>query len=155
MIVRIDDIDRAIIGLLQENGRISSAEIARHLANVSSRMVRYRIERLIDKGVIQVSAIVEPRTVGWDVRADVWIEVSPGRLMEVANRMTKFDQVSYVACSTGDRDISIQVCVRNNDELYHFVTEVVGNVPGVTRTRIMHVPLVLKDVYQWPIPQSD
>jgi len=147
----IDTIDRAIIDLLLADGRMPSAEIARRI-QASERSVRYRINRLVACGVIRVSAIVNPKAVGFPVTADVWLEVEPGRVLEVARRLAQFEQVSYVACATADRDLSVQVYARNNDELYRFVTEVVATVPAVRRTTTILVPLVLKDVYGWNIP---
>jgi len=154
MAYQIDKIDQAIVDLLLEDGRMSSAEIARRIGDISERSVRYRIDRLIQEGVIRVSAIVNPKAVGLPVLADVFIEVEPGRVLEVARKMAEFAQVSYVACSTGDRDVSIQVYARDNEELYRFVTEVVGNVPGVRKTHTVLLPLILKDVYNWHIPES-
>jgi len=142
------------VGYLLEDGRVSSAEVARRIGDISERAVRYRIDRLIESGVLRVSAVVNPRALGFPVMADIFIEVEPGRILEVAQRMTEFECVSYVACSTGDRDVSIQVNARNNEELYQFVTTVVGNVPGVRKTSTIVVPLVLKDVYDWHIPDA-
>jgi Lrp/AsnC family transcriptional regulator for asnA, asnC and gidA len=151
---RIDRLDQAIVRLLIEDGRMGSAEIARRIGDVSERSVRYRIERLIQQGVIQVKAIVNPKVVGFPVMADIFVEVEPGRVMEVAQKLAEFGCVGYVACSTGERDLSIQVYARDNEELYRFVTEVVGNVPGVRRTSTVLLPLVLKDNYDWQIPDS-
>jgi hypothetical protein len=41
-----------------------------------------------------------------------------------------------------------------NEELYNFVTQVIGKVPGVRKTTTLLLPMVLKDVYQWHIPAS-
>jgi len=148
----LDKADRAIIKLLMKDGRMSSAEIARRVGGISERSVRYRLDRLIAEGVIQISAITHPRKVGFDVMADVWIEIEPGRVLDVAHKMAEFQQVSYVGCSTGEKDLSIQVYARNNADLYRFVTEIIGNIPGVRKTNTVLVPLVLKDVYDWHIP---
>ena len=148
----LDKFDRAIIDLLMEDGRMSSAEIARRVGT-SERSVRYRLDRLLRDGVIQVSAIVHPKMVGFDVTADVWMEIEPGHVLEVARKMAELEQVSYVGCSTGEKDLSIQVYARNNQDLYRFVTEVIGNVPGVRKTNTILVPLMLKDVYDWHIPE--
>jgi Lrp/AsnC family transcriptional regulator, regulator for asnA, asnC and gidA len=151
MLKDIDSIDHDIVRLLILDGRMSSAEIARRI-DKSERIVRYRIDRLLKERVIRVSAVVDPRAVGFSVTADVWVAVEPGRVMEVARRLAQFGEVSYVACSTGDRDVSIQVNSTSIAELYEFVTEVVSNVAGVTRTSTLIVPLILKDVYDWQIP---
>jgi len=37
-------------------------------------------------------------------------------------------------------------------ELHHLVNEVIGKVPGVRRTTITIIPVVLKDIHQWEIP---
>ena len=62
------------------------------------------------------------------------------------------ESVSYVAGSVGDGDLSVQVYARSTEELLRFVDEVIGKVPGVTRTRTVMVPWKLKDVYQWRLP---
>lgn len=154
---KADTMDREIIDVLIQDGRMPCADIARRLGNATERSVRYRLARLIDHGVIHISAIVNPKALGFGVTADVWLEIEPGHVQEVAHRMAQFEQVSYVACSTGERDLSIQVYARDNEELYRFVTEVIGNVPAVRKTTTILVPLVLKDVYDWhiPVPQED
>jgi Lrp/AsnC family transcriptional regulator, regulator for asnA, asnC and gidA len=149
----VDATDRVIVDLLMEDGRMSSANVARRIAGVSERSVRYRMDRLIQEGVIRVSAIVNPKAVGYGVTGDVLVEIEPGRVLEVARRMAEFEEVSYVACSTGERDLSIQINARDNEELFRFVTEILGNIPGVRKTTTVLVPLVLKDVYHWRIPK--
>jgi Lrp/AsnC family transcriptional regulator for asnA, asnC and gidA len=152
MSYEINPIDRAIVDLLIKDGRMSSAEIARRVGGLSERSARYRVDRLVKEGVIRISAIVCPKAVGLPVTADVFIEVEPGRIAEVARKMTEFECVSYVAYSTGDRDVSVQIVARDNETLYNFVAEVIGKVPGVRKTATMLVPMILKDVYQWSIP---
>ena len=154
MSTKLDDIDREIISVLMQDGRMSSTEIARQLGEISERTVRYRVGRLVERGVIQIGAIVNPRALGYAVTADVWIEVSPNRLREVAVQLADLQEVSYVAYSTGDRDLSIQVYARDNEELHSFVSDVVGSIPGVTRTSIMLVPWKVKDVHQWHVPDN-
>ncbi len=151
---KIDEIDIAIIDLLVEDGRMSSTEIARRIGDISERAVRYRLDRMIQEGTIRVSAVVNTKAVGLPVTADVFIEVEPGRVLEVARKIAEYECVSYAACSTGDRDLSIQVVAHDNTELYNFVTQVVGTVPGVRKTTTLLLPLILKDVYEWRIPRS-
>ena len=152
---KLDDTDRAIVNLLMEDGRMPCSQIARRIGRVSERAVRYRIDQLVAHGVVRISAIPNPQSLGFSVIADVVIEVEPGRVLDVARKLAEYECVSYVACSTGDRDISIQVVARDNAELYQFVAEVLGNVPGVRKTTTMVVPFILKDVYEWHIPALD
>ncbi|MBU2601173.1 MAG: Lrp/AsnC family transcriptional regulator [Actinobacteria bacterium] len=154
MTITLDSTDRRIIACLQEDGRMSASDISRRLDGVPERTVRYRIERLSDRAVMHVGAIVDPKAIGYGVTADIWIEVVPDRLREVAGRLAEFEEVSYVAYSTGERDLSIQVYARDNESLHTFVSDVVGHIPGVTRTSTMLVPWKVKDVHQWRVPDK-
>jgi Lrp/AsnC family transcriptional regulator for asnA, asnC and gidA len=150
---RLDEIDRQIITLLLRDGRMSGAAVARFVG-VSQRTAGYRIEKLTHSGVIQIGAVVNPHVVGLDAIADVFLEVAPGQVREVAEAFAQLEEVSYVAGSIGNGDLSIQVCLRDSNELTRFVNEVVAKVPGVTRARTVLVPWKLKDVYQWNVPPA-
>ena len=152
MALTIDRIDRQILTALIEDGRLSSAEIARRIGAVSERAVRYRIDRLQRVGVMHVTAIVNPQSLGFSVIGNILIDVAPGRLHDVAARVVDFENVSYVAGSVGEGDLSIQVFARDAEELLRFVNEVIGRVPGVARTKVAIVPWKLKDVHQWRVP---
>lgn len=151
----IDKIDKKIINILMENGRMPASEIARRIGEVSERTVRYRIEQIVKNGYIQISAITNPKSLGYVVTADVFLEVESGEISNVANTVSEYECVSYVACSIGERDISIQVVGHDTDEVYQFVTNVIGKIPGVRKTTTSIVPLIIKDVYQWRIPSSE
>lgn len=150
-----DKIDMKIIELLMEDGRMPAAEIARRIGDVSSRTVRYRIEQLIENNLIKISAIVNPRKFGYSTIADVFIEVETGLIQEVAQKLAFYDRVSYIAYAIGETDVSIQVVARDTSEVYSFVTDVIGKIPGVRKTTTSIVPLIIKDVYQWRVPEPD
>ena len=148
-----DKTDIKIVNLLLEDGRMSASEISRRMGDISERAIRYRIDRMIDEGVIQISAVVSPEALGLTIKADVWLEVESDLILEVAKKMALFENVTYVACGIGQNDISIQVVAKDTAEIYHFVTEVVRKVPGVRKTTTSIVPIILKDVYQWRVPE--
>jgi Lrp/AsnC family transcriptional regulator, regulator for asnA, asnC and gidA len=149
-----DKTDIKIVNLLLEDGRMSASEMSRRLGNISERLIRYRIDRMVTAGVIQISAIVNPEALGLTIKADIWIEVGADQVLEVAKKMSALENVTYVACGIGQNDVSIQVVAKDPAEVYYFVTEVVRKVPGVLKTTTSIVPIVLKDVYQWRIPDS-
>jgi Lrp/AsnC family transcriptional regulator for asnA, asnC and gidA len=152
---KIDKTDIEIANMLIENGRMSCAEIARRAGGISERSARYRLERLIREGVIKVSAIANPQAMGYSIVADVWLLVEADLIQEVAQKVTEYECVSYVAYSIGETDVSVQVIGRDTTEVYRFVTEVIGKIPGVIKTITSIVPRVLKDVYQWRFPSDD
>src|SRR5512136_1868694 len=150
-----DEIDRKIVDLLMEDGRMPAVEIARRVGGgISERVVRYRINRLVDEKVIQIRPIVNPQAFGLTTRADIVLQVDADAIMEVARKAMEYECVSYVACAIGEMDVSIQVVGKDTAEIYQFVTEVIGKIPGVRKTTTSIVPLIVKDVYQWRIPNS-
>src|SRR5512147_2820818 len=148
-----DKTDVKIVNLLLDDGRMPASEIARRIENISERAVRYRIDRMVNEGGVRISAVAKPQAFGLTTIADVWLEVESDRILEVAKKMAEFDNVSYVACGIGESDVSIQIVAKDTAEIYHFVTEVVRKVPGVRKTTTSIVPLILKDVYQWRVPE--
>jgi Lrp/AsnC family transcriptional regulator for asnA, asnC and gidA len=152
MTIKLDQLDKEIIDLLMKDGRMSCAEIARAIGSVSERSVRYRLEKLIADNIIRVNAAPVPQTLGYSIIADVSIEVEVGMVQEVARKIAAFDNVSYVAGSTGESDITVQIISQSNRELYEFVTEVLGKIPGVRKTTTSMVPFIIKDFDQWRIP---
>jgi len=145
----LDSTDWKIISLLNKDGRMSSAEISRRIGDIPARTVNHRIAKLTEHGFISVRAILNPPTLGYDVMADVFIQVEPGRVREVAARLTEFPQVSYVACATGSMDISISLRVHSNEELFNFVTDEISNISGVRSTETYLLSLKFKDMDTW------
>ncbi len=149
-----DNFDWQIIKLLNEDGRMPSAEIARKLGNVSARTVTNRINALTEHCIINVRAVVNPEKVGYGIMADVFLEVEPGRVLEVAKRAAEFPQSSYVACATGETDVSISLRVRSIEELFEVVTEKLGKISGVRRTESYLLPFKIKDLDTWLPPNA-
>ena len=150
----IDKYDLEIVKLLMKDGRKSASELAREIGGLSERAIRYRINRMVKDGMIKIGAIVNPKAFGFNVIADVWVEVESSFIQDVAKKLVNFECVSYVATSIGEKDVSVQIYAKDNSEVYHFVTEVIGRLPGVRKTVTSIVPIVLKDVYNWTIPSN-
>ena len=111
----IDKVDLRIVNLLLEDGRKSASEVARQLGDVSERAVRYRVERMIEENVIQIGAGARPEAFGLPIKADVFLEVESDRIREVAQKMTEYENVTYVACSIGETDVSSEVVAKDTD----------------------------------------
>ena len=133
---------------------MSCAQIAKKMGNISERSVRYRIDRLVADGIIEICAIPNPEKLGYPVTADVFIEVESSSIEQVANELAEYECVSYVACSIGNLDISIQIFARDNAGVYQFMTEVVGKMPGVIKTKTSIFPIQMKAAHNWRVPTS-
>lgn len=149
---KLDKLDVKIVDLLMEDGRMACSEIARRIGGVTERAIRYRLDKLVENQIITITAVVNPRSIGYLVVADVLLEVEADSIREVAAKMIGYVKVSYVAYSIGETDVSVQVIARDPVEVYEFVTGVIGKTAGVRKTTTSIVPQVLKDIYQWRIP---
>jgi Lrp/AsnC family transcriptional regulator, regulator for asnA, asnC and gidA len=147
----MDELDHEIIRLLQEDGRMQSAEMGRRLQQ-PVRTIRYRLKRLLENKTIKICTVVDPVQFGYNILADVLIETEAGEVFNVAKAAAALEEVSYVACATGDRDVSVQVLAPDIDQLYQFITNVLHKISGVRRTQTFLLPLKLKDVYSWYPP---
>jgi Lrp/AsnC family transcriptional regulator for asnA, asnC and gidA len=144
----MDDLDKQLLSLLTKDGRMPSARLAR-IVGASERTVANRVNRLIRSGAISIIGVVNHEFFGYEVMADILCEAEPRSLDEIAAQVAEFPEVSYVAVSFGDRDISLQAVAKSTAQLYEFVTGKLARVPGIERTRTVIVPKVVKDFHEW------
>jgi Lrp/AsnC family transcriptional regulator for asnA, asnC and gidA len=129
----MDELDRKIIKILQENGRASNARIAREVG-VSEGTVRRRLKTLVSDGYIKVVALPDPEVLGYDTEALVGIQVDPDKIDEVATTLVELKESSWVSVTTGSFDIFCWVTLPTSEELGNFLKAVVGTIVGVRRT---------------------
>ena len=126
----MDARDREIIQLLQEDGRLSSAEIARAIG-VSQGTVKRRLKLLRDDSVIKVIAVPDVEKMGNPVTGLIGIRVDPSRVNEVADALTNVKQIHYVAITTGSRDVYAWTAVSSTEDLGRLLTTEIGAIPGI------------------------
>src|SRR5437763_3393947 len=90
----LDDVSRAIVEQLQEDGRRSYARIAA-VVGLSEAAVRQRVQKLIDAGVMQIVAVTDPLQVGFARQAMVGVRTS-GDAREVADALAGRPEIDYV-----------------------------------------------------------
>ncbi len=129
-----DKLDFAILSLLQQDGRMSLTVLAKKL-KVSIGTVRTRLNRLIKEKTISIIGRVNPEQVGFRSYAHIAVYIRPATLKEkVAQRIVKLPEVSFLAMTSGDYDLEVDVMCRDNDHLVQFVNEV-SNIEGVHQTK--------------------
>lgn len=133
--MRLDDIDRRIVALLQRDGRASYREIGSDVG-LSAPAVKRRVDRLVDVGVITgFQAVVDPRAVGWTAEAFIAIfcegRTSPDRIRTAA---AKHPEVVGAYTVTGDHDAMLHVRVHDTAHLEQ-VLERIRSEDFVSQTR--------------------
>jgi len=146
--VELDELDRAILRLLREDGRRSNAAIARAVG-VSQPTVRQRIDRLVGSGVAHVTVRINPAAIGYPVDAVLNIKVSGRNLRDVGEQIAAMDNVSYVGYLSGMYDIQVEAFLRDNDDLFRFVTEELLPIEGVASVETSMVMRTEKFNYKW------
>ena len=132
--ISLDDLDFAILSFLQKDGRMSFTVIAEKL-KVSIGTIRTRFNKLIEDGTINIIGRVDPEKVGFRSYAHIAVYVRPATLKEkVAQKISKLPEVSFLAMTSGDYDLEVDVMCRDNDHLVQFVNEL-SKIEGVHQTK--------------------
>jgi DNA-binding Lrp family transcriptional regulator len=142
--IETDEIDRQIIDLLQQDGRMSIQDIAAQV-DVTPSAVRKRIQNLEDANVMRIVAVTDFNAAGFDLLLAIAIEVENRGSEEVANDLAKLPQVFSVNLTTGVHDIDILVGVKNFAELSEFMHQELPKVAGIARL----VPGITVDVLRY------
>jgi Lrp/AsnC family transcriptional regulator, leucine-responsive regulatory protein len=129
----MDQVDRDILELLTENGRISYVDIGKELG-LSRVAVRERVTKLIDDGVIeQFTVVINSSKAGKEISAFFDIDCEPGSLVKVAEALA--ENPSVVSCyqMTGPSTLHTHVLVENHAALEKFINEELYALKGITR----------------------
>ncbi len=144
----LDETDRAIIAHLQYNGRMPLTDIAAELG-ISEGTVRRRVKQLMDDGVLQIVAIVEPQFLGWNAAAMIGVTVQAGQVDAVANQIAQFPEVSYLFMASGEFDLFVEVFCRDREHLVSFLNQKLQQIPGIQRTQTFMILKMYKLSYRW------
>jgi Lrp/AsnC family transcriptional regulator for asnA, asnC and gidA len=147
----LDDVSRAIIEQLQEDGRRPYARIAAAVG-LSEAAVRQRVQRKLDAGLMQIVAVTDPLQLGFSRQAMVAVRTS-GDPRAVADRISEFAEVDYVVIAAGPVDLLVEVVCEDDDQLLETVARLRA-VDGVVSTET-HLYLGLrKQTYAWGTRRS-
>ena len=130
----IDEINREILGRLRNNARTPFLEIAKYL-RISESTVRKRVGDMEKSGIIKkYTAIVDPSKIGYGSVAIVGIDVKAEKFLNVAKKLTEYNNVKFVSTSSGDHMIMAEIWMEKSSELRDFITNTIEKMDGVTRT---------------------
>jgi Lrp/AsnC family transcriptional regulator for asnA, asnC and gidA len=144
--VQLDDVARAIIEQLQEDGRRPYASIGKAVG-LSEAAVRQRVQKLIDANIMQVVAVTDPLQTGFHRQAMVGINAD-GDQDVVASVLAEIDEIDYVVVTAGSFDIICEVLAVDDDHLLELMTRIRA-VPGVRRSEPFMYLRLKKQTYNW------
>ncbi len=143
----LDDVDKAIISELQVDGRMAYARLAPKVG-LSQAAVRQRVNRLLDRGVIQIVAVSDPLSLGLTTQAMVGITVA-GDVRRVAADIAAMTESEYVLITAGRYDVLAELICTDNDALLELVNDRVRTIEGVTSTEVFSILKMEKLTFSW------
>ncbi len=130
----LDKLDFDILSFLQQDGRMSFTVMAANL-DVSIGTVRTRFNKLLEDGTVNIIGRVDPDKVGFRCYAHIAVFVRPATLKDkVAVKIAKQPEVSFLAMTSGDYDLEVDVMCRDNNHLVEFVNTI-SKIEGVNQTK--------------------
>jgi Lrp/AsnC family transcriptional regulator for asnA, asnC and gidA len=144
--VRLDATAKRIIELLQEDGRISYAAIAKAVG-LSEAAARARVQKLLDSEVMQVVAVTDPTQVGFTRQAMIGVRTE-GDPMKVGDRLAEVSEVDYVVTTAGSFDLLVEVVCEDDPHLLDVIRQV-RELEGVVSSETFVYLKLNKQHYNW------
>ena len=130
----MDEFDHKLVALLKQDGRMSFTDIAQQL-EVAVSTVRNRYNRLVDENILHILGWVDPTKANYHSYSRVTIEVRPSHLLESAvQALAQIEEVSFLAITSGDADVEINLTCRDNEHLLQVMQNKIHPIEGVFKT---------------------
>ncbi|HEX5333645.1 MAG TPA: Lrp/AsnC family transcriptional regulator [Cellulomonas sp.] len=143
----LDDLSKAIIEQLQEDGRRAYATIGKAVG-LSEAAVRQRVQRLVEGGIVQIVAVTDPVQVGFTRQAMIGIKAE-GDLEALADALAALAEVDYVVITAGGFDVLAEVVCEDDDHLLEVLNHKIRALPGVRTTETFVYLKLRKQLYNW------
>ena len=136
--MKLDRIDRKILDVLQDDGRIANADLADKIGLSASACLR-RMRALEDAGIIdKYVALLDQRKLGR--RMDIFVEISlVGQSNEVLENferaVTRSSEIMECFLMAGDADYILRVTAADPNDFERIHREQLARLPGVLRMK--------------------
>jgi len=118
-----DDLNRAIIKMLQQDGRLPYKDIARAL-KVSEGTIRNRVQSMKQSGALKIVALADPMAIRYQADAMIGIKIAnPATPRQVAQRLSEQGEVVYVLWVSGRYDLLIEVVCETGTAFQTFLEQ--------------------------------
>lgn len=152
----IDGTDRQIMAILQDNARISNAEIARQVGMAPSAVLE-RVRKLEERGIIEgYTARLSPRALERGLVAFVFVQADEPVGQEEAGRvLAEFPEVQEVHHVAGEDCYLVKVRTADPESLGRLLRERFGAIASVRSTRTTVVLETVKESSALPVLEGE
>lgn len=143
----MDEIERKIIGLLQENGRMEDVEISRRVG-VSHDTVKRRRNRLEEEGYISIKANINPCKLGYKNVFVLGITLIPGSdTRKIAEKISAIREFFFVSLSLGPTHSIVASCYAKDQMTLNNIVENLRTWKEIEKIETNIIYEVLKSGY--------
>ena len=138
---KIDNLDKKILGIIVNNARIPSKEIA-ETCGVSRAAIHQRVQKLTDMGVITGSGYhVNPKALGYATCTYIGVKLEKGSMYrDVVPELEKIPEVVECHFTTGPYSMLIKLYARDNQHLMELLNDKIQMIHGVVDTETLISP---------------
>lgn len=147
---QVDKLDHRILGLLQQDGRMSYRQIARDL-DVSEGTIRFRVNKLQSSGALRIVVIADPFTLGYRILGFMLLKVNPALHDEVVDEVSAWEEATYVSSLASTSDIFLQFVCRDHEHMHELLHKRLGQINGVLSVETHTELKIHKVAYGYPI----
>jgi DNA-binding Lrp family transcriptional regulator len=126
----MDDLDRAIAGVLRADGRAAFSVVASQVG-LNETTVRRRFETMVARGCLRVQTLTPASALGFTSEVLLDISVEPPKLGHVSERLTSFAGVRFVAATLRGSSLLCEMIQPSQDALFTFLTQTLASLDGV------------------------
>lgn len=142
----VDDTDRAIIELLQADGRMPFTKVAVEVG-LTEGAIRQRVARLTEAGVMQIVAVTDPMSLGVRRVAMIGARVQ-GDVETTANALAEMPEIEYLLATTGRYDLMFEVVADDDTHLMHLLSQLRAR-PDIVEVEAFSCLKLFKQVFSW------
>jgi Lrp/AsnC family transcriptional regulator for asnA, asnC and gidA len=148
-VAALDASDKALIELLQRDGRMPYTRLATAV-QLSEAAVRQRVQRLMDENVVQIVAVTDPLRLGFRRQAMIGIRTE-GDITIVADALASIPEIDYVVYTAGSFDLLVEMVCEDDEHLLELLNEKIRRLSGVIGTETFMYLRLHKQTYAWGV----
>jgi DNA-binding Lrp family transcriptional regulator len=135
--------DEVLVDHLARDGRATNASLAAAIGWHEST-VRRRINELRTSGALFFDLDIDNSALGVRMHALLWISVDPGRLDATGRALAEHPEVPFVGAVTGAANLVASVAFAQTSDLYTYLTDRLGSLPGISGVETLPMIRVVK-----------
>jgi len=151
----INETDKQILNIIQQDARIANAEIARQVGLAPSAILE-RVRKLEERGMIRgYAAEIDPRQVGLGLLVFVFVRTSECSSSEVEKTLAAIPEVLEAHEVAGEDCILLKIRTKDTESLGKLLRDEIKPIPNVLSTRTTVVLLTIKETTALPLDRVE